>query len=122
VLGQAAQRAVAAVELGLKRRLIVRDTQLSTLQVGVPLADLSSWVQIRRTLGGVPEVRSVRVDSFGRPEAVVSIDYAGGLDGLTAALRRAGLALDEENGEWRLRRAGGPAGFQAPPPASPATP
>jgi hypothetical protein len=57
VLGQAVQRTVAAVELGIKRRLIVRDTQLSTLRVGVPLADLSSWVQIRRTLGGVPEVR-----------------------------------------------------------------
>lgn len=122
VLGQAVQRTVAAVELGIKRRLIVRDTQLSTLRVGVPLADLSSWVQIRRTLGGVPEVRSVRVDSFGRPEAMVSIDYAGGLEGLTAAMQRAGLALDEENGEWRLRQAGGPGGLQAPSSASPATP
>ena len=122
LLGQAVQRTVAAVELGIKRRLIVRDTQLSTIRVGVPLADLSSWVQIRRTLGGVPEVRSVRVDSFGRPEAMVSIDYAGGLDGLTAAMQRAGLALDEENGGWRLRQAGGPGGLQGQRSASPATP
>jgi hypothetical protein len=112
---------VAAIETELKRTRIVRDDEVGTLQAGVPLADLSAWVQIRQGLGAAPEVRSVRVDRFGRGGATVTIAYVGGLEGLVGALGRRGLSLAQENDGWQLRQAADPGAFPPPPPASPPT-
>jgi hypothetical protein len=102
------------VELAVKRSLIVPEEDLAEITVGVPLADLRGWVQIRRTLGALPEVRSVRVDRLALSEAALTIAYAGDLDRLAGAMERAGLALVEEGGGWRLRPADGLGGFRAP--------
>lgn len=122
LLSRAAERVAAAVEAAVKRRLIVPSSQVSAIEVAVPLADLSGWVQIRRTLTAVSEVRSVRVESFERSGARVSLGYAGDAGRLAAAMQRAGLSLVEENGGWQLRAAGGRGASPAPSSASPATP
>jgi hypothetical protein len=111
---RAVAAAVDGVELAVKRSLIVPEEDLAEITVGVPLADLRGWVQIRRTLGALPEVRSVRVDRLALSEAALTIAYAGDLDRLAGAMERAGLALVEEGGGWRLRPADGLGGFRAP--------
>lgn len=113
-LDLAAGRVVQAVENDWKLRNLVRSDRLSRLPVTVPLADLASWVQIRRELGGLPEVRSLQVDSFGRDRAMLTIGYVGDLNRLTEAVERLGLSLTEENDGWHLRRAGSPPGSPAP--------
>ena len=122
LLARAVARAVEGVELGVKRRLIVREEDLTELRASVPLADLASWVQIKDALGTLTEVRNLRVESFARSGAVVTIAYAGGLDALAGAMQRVGLVLAEENGQWHLRQAGGLGGYQPPSPVLPATP
>lgn len=119
---RAAARAAEAVGEGAKARLIAPERDLGTLQAAVPLADLRTWVQIRRTLEAAPEVRAVRIDRLSRSEAVITMTYAGDLDRLVGAMRRAGLALAEENGQWLLRRADDLGAYRAPLSASPATP
>jgi hypothetical protein len=106
---RAALRTVEAVSGSTKRRLIAPAGATASVSVGVPLADLGTWVQIRRTLGALPEVRNLRVERFNRAGAVITIAYTGDIDLLVAAVRRAGLSLAEESGAWQLRRAGGPA-------------
>lgn len=121
LLGRGVARVVAAVESDLKRTRIAPPGPPATLQAGVPLVDLSTWVQIRQELGSLPEVRSVRVDRFGRGGATVTLAYVGGLDTLVGALGRRGLSLVQESGGWQLRQAGGLGGSPPPSPASPPT-
>ena len=89
--------------------------QVATLPVAVPLADLSGWVQIRRDLDGLPEVRSVRVDSFTQSEARMTIGYLGELE--RWPWRRSAWACrwPRRADGWRLRPAGGLAMFGALP-------
>ena len=122
LLARAVERTVLAIEDELKRRLLIREDELARLQLGVPLADLSDWVQIKRTLGALPEVRRVDVDRFSRSGALITIGYVGDLDALIGVMERAGLSLAEENGAWQLRQAGGLGAYQAPFSVSPATP
>ena len=90
--------------------------------MAVPLADLPGWVQIRRELTGLPEVRALGVESFAQSEARVTIDYQGELERLIAAVQRVGLSLAEESDGWRLRPAGGLVDYSTPVAVSPATP
>jgi hypothetical protein len=121
-LGHAVGQVVAAIEDDWKRRTAGHVEPVTELAVAVPLADLPGWVQIRRELTGLPEVRSLGVDSFAQSEARVTIGYQGDLERLVAAVGRVGLSLAEESDGWRLRPAGGLADFPAPAAVSPATP
>jgi hypothetical protein len=121
-LARAVDLVIAAIESDWKRQTLVRAAPVSLLSTALPLADLASWVQIRRELTGLPEVRSVQVDSFGQTEARLTIGYEGDLAQLAAAVGRVGLALVQENDGWHLRPAGGPADYPAPSPVLPASP
>jgi hypothetical protein len=122
-LARAVGQVVAAIEDAWKRDTLSDIGPASALPVAVSLADLRSWVQIRRDLTSLPEIRSVGIESFAQTEARVMIGYRGGLDELMAAVERIGLSLALESDGWRLRPAGGlPAAYQPPPPALPATP
>jgi hypothetical protein len=90
-IGQASVRSDATVEL---------------LSASVPLADLSSWVQIRRALADTPEIRSTRIERMTRREARIVLGHVGSVEGLQAALQRRGLALSQEIEGWRLGRVG----------------
>jgi hypothetical protein len=114
LLERAAARVVDAIEDDWKRDTLVPISSLSVLPVRVPLADLASWVQIRRDLSGLPLVRELKIDRFGRTEATLRIAYVGDLDQLLAAVGQLGLTLSQEGDQWLLRRAGDPAAVLAP--------
>jgi hypothetical protein len=120
-LSGAVGRVIAAIEDDWKRQTLVRAEPVSTVTVAVPLVDLAGWVQIRRELTGLPEVRSVQVESFGQTDARVTLAFVGEFEQLAAAVERVGLSLAQENDGWHLRPAGGPAAFQAPLSVLPAT-
>lgn len=120
-LARATGAAVAAIEDDWKTATLARAAGAATVVAAVPLADLAGWVQIRRDLTGLGEVRSLQLDSLSRTEARVAIGYDGDLAQLSTALARVGLALAEENDGWHLRPAAiGPA--PAPSPGPPPTP
>jgi hypothetical protein len=120
-LSAAVGRVIAAIEDDWKRQTLVRAEPLSAVTVAVPLVDLAGWVQIRRQLTALPEVRSVQVDAFGQTDARVTLAFVGGLEQLMAAVERVGLSLAQENDGWHLRPAGGPAAYQTPSSVLPAT-
>jgi hypothetical protein len=121
-LARTVDRAIVAIEDAWKRQTLVRVGPVALISAAVPLADLASWVQIRRELAGLPEVRSVQVESFAQTEARVTIGYEGDLPQLAAAVERVGLSLAQENDGWHLRPAGVPAAWPAPSPGLPASP
>ena len=98
--------AIVALEDDWKRRTAEQASAVSTLDAAVPLAGLGSWVQIRRELTALPEVRWVAVGSFTQSRARITIGHLGDLERLKAAVGRAGLALIEETDGWQLRPAG----------------
>ncbi len=97
--------AVIAIEDDWKQRTAEQAAAVTTLAATVPLAGLASWVQIRRELTALPEVRWVSVESFTQSQARITIGHLGDLERLTAAVGRAGLALTEETDGWQLRPA-----------------
>ena len=121
-LSRAIGQVVTAIEDDWKRRTAGHIEPVTRLAVAVPLADLAGWVQIRRELTGLQEVRSLGIDSFTQAEARVTIDYQGDLEGLIAAVGRSGLSLAEESDGWRLRAAGGLVDYSVPAAVPPATP
>jgi hypothetical protein len=98
-------RAMLAIEDDWKLRTAAQAAAVSTIRATVPLADLAGWVQIRRELTALPEVRWVAVDSFTQSRAQVTIGHLGDLERLTGAVARAGLSLAEETDGWLLRPA-----------------
>lgn len=121
-LSRAIGQVVAAIEDDWKRHTAGRIEPVTSIAVAVPLADLPGWVQIKRELTGLSEVRSLGVDSFAQAEARVTIGYQGDLEGLIAAVQRVGLSLAQESDGWRLRPAGGLADYSAPAAVPSATP
>ena len=111
-LRAAVDQAIVAIEDDWKLRTAAQAAQVSTIQAAVPLADLAGWVQIRRDLTALPEVRWVTVDSFTQSLARVTIGHLGDLERLTGAVGRIGLSLAEETDGWHLR----PADVWAAPP------
>lgn len=104
-LKAAVDRAIVAIEDNWKLRTAAQVAKVSTVRAVVPLADLTGWVQIRRELTALPEVRWVMVDSFTQSRAEVTIGHLGDLERLTGAAGRVGLSLAEETDGWLLRPA-----------------
>ena len=98
--------AIVAVEDDWKQRTAEQAAAVSTIAATVPLAGLAGWVQIKRELTALPEVRWVAVGSFTQTQARVTIGHLGDLERLKAAVGRAGLELIEETDGWQLRPAG----------------
>lgn len=105
VLKSAVDQAILAVEDDWKLRTAAQAAQVSSVQATVPLADLAGWVQIRRDLTALPEVRWVTVQSFAQSRAQVTIGHLGDLERLSGAVGRIGLSLAEETEGWLLRPA-----------------
>ena len=121
-LDSAVAQALPAIEDDWKRRTAAEASQVTTLSATVPLADLAGWVQIRRDLDGLPEVRWIRVDAFTQSRAQITIGYLGDTERLVTSVAQVGLSLAEETDGWRLRPADGLAVFPAPLPATSVTP
>jgi hypothetical protein len=104
-LKPAVDQAIAAIEDDWKLRTAAQAARVSTVEATVPLADLAGWVQIRRDLTALPEVRWVTVDSFTQNRAQVTIGHLGDIERLSGAVGRIGLSLAEETEGWLLRPA-----------------
>lgn len=94
--------AIVAIENDWKQRTAQQAAAVSTIDATVPLAGLGSWVQIKRELNDLPEIRYVSVESFTQSRAKVTIGHLGDLERLKGAVARAGLALNEESDGWQL--------------------
>ncbi|MCB1884570.1 MAG: DUF2066 domain-containing protein [Geminicoccaceae bacterium] len=106
----AAEQALARLEEAWKKGNLVRLDRAATLSVRVPLAGLREWVQIRRGMERLPEIREVVIDALSQREATLRLRYVGGREQLLDALARQGLRLSRELDGWRLQRAAVPDG------------
>lgn len=103
---RAAVIAKAWLDAAWKRDNLVRTDVRDSRRLLVPLADLAGWVQIRRRLESVPEIRSVRIVRLTRELAELSVEFVGGDARLEQRLLERGLQPMAENGTWRLRPVG----------------
>jgi len=82
--------------------VVHRDTQAS-LDVTVPISALGDWVQVRQRLSAVPAIKSVFVRTLESDHADLRLDYFGSAEQLQKTLAQAGLQLDKDAEQWRLR-------------------
>lgn len=106
-LEAAAEQALGRLVEAWRRAGLVRSDRPVDLALSVPLADLAGWVQIRRVLETLPEIREVRTLSIARDRAELVVRYLGDLGRLRDGLARRGLELAQEGGAWQLRAADG---------------
>ncbi len=96
------------------------DSGNPTLNVMVPVHQLSEWLAIRKKLNDVPQIKKIDVSSLGLDGAAIVLNYIGGPQQLQAALAQSDLILSNDGGNWILRAR---AGAVTPTPvAAPATP
>lgn len=103
-----AAAALAEAAAATRRALLapVASGPTERIEVTVPLADLGAWVQIRRRLAAIGEIREVSLREYARREARIRLGYAGDLGVVQGRLAESGLGLVQENGGWRLLRSG----------------
>ena len=106
VYAQAAGAAADALEKDWQDHNLVRLDSLATVSLRVPLAGLSDWVQIRRGMESLPEIREIVVRRLSQREATLDLRYVGGREALFDALGANGLRVLQEADGWRLQRAG----------------
>lgn len=72
------------------------------MQVAVQFQGMQEWQAISRKLAAVPGVQDLDVVGLSARGARVTLRYAGGPEGLAAALEEQGLALRNSGGAWVL--------------------
>ncbi|ASG22601.1 DUF2066 domain-containing protein [Nitrospirillum viridazoti] len=114
-LGLAVATVVDRVEEGWKRRVVVDAHQSGQVAVRVPLTDLTTLVEVRRRLAGVPMVTQVDTSALKTTEALLTLTVLGDVGHLKTALAQRDLVLSD------MDAAPAPTPGAAPAPAS-ATP
>ncbi|GBD43242.1 hypothetical protein HRbin40_00711 [bacterium HR40] len=100
---RAATRARGWLDAAWKRDNLLRTDVRGRLRMVVPLADLAGWVQIRRGLESVPEIRAVEILRLSREQAELEVEFVGDTGRLERRLSERGLQSIPEGGSWRLR-------------------
>ncbi|MDE1146084.1 MAG: DUF2066 domain-containing protein [Azospirillaceae bacterium] len=95
VLAQAVATAVDRVEEAWKRRVVVDAHQESQVAVRVPLTDLSTLVEVRRRLSGVPMVTQVNTSALKTTQALLTLTVLGDVAHLKTALAQRDLVLSD---------------------------
>ncbi|EGX99952.1 hypothetical protein AZA_86128 [Nitrospirillum viridazoti Y2] len=108
---------VDRVEEGWKRRVVVDAHQSGQVAVRVPLTDLTTLVEVRRRLAGVPMVTQVDTSALKTTEALLTLTVLGDVGHLKTALAQRDLVLSDMD----AAPASAPGAAPAPAPAS-ATP
>ena len=93
LLAQSADRAIAWVQGQWKQANLVDASKQSTMTVEVPVTNLKQWVDIKKQLGGVPSLKSVRMVSLTRTLAVLEIGFVGDLPQFQRSLAQQDLSL-----------------------------
>jgi hypothetical protein len=97
--------------------------------IAVPVAGVEGWVRLRNQLTTTPGVQHVALDALTREAAALTLDFAGDVVALQAALSNSGYVLVQTApgnaagpGTFQLRPAGSepppPQQFAAPPPTA----
>ena len=100
---------------------MVDASKQSSLTLDVPVTGLKQWVDIKRQLGGVPSLKSVRLVSLTKTLAVLEVTFLGDVPQFQRALAEQDLALDSviaNKGTLRQQPGAGGA-LPAPTPAVP---
>jgi hypothetical protein len=63
------------------------------MTIEVPVSNLQQWVGIKKQLGGVPSLKSVRLVSLTRTLAILDINFLGDLPQFQRALAQQDLSL-----------------------------
>lgn len=93
LLGQAADHTIAWIQGQWKQANLVDASKQSNMTIEVPVTNLKQWVDIKRQLGGVPSLKSVRLVSLTRTLAVLDINFLGDLPQFQRALAQQDLSL-----------------------------
>jgi hypothetical protein len=93
LLGQSADRTIAWVQSEWKQANLVDASRQSTMTIEVPVSSLRQWVDIKKQLGGVPSLRSVRLVSLTRTMAILDISFLGDLPQFQRTLAQQDLSL-----------------------------
>lgn len=103
LLAEAVRRIVARLEEDWKRETQLQFDSPEQLSASVPVADLGEWLEIRRRLATVAEVRRTEIASLTRRDIQLVLHYLGEPIQLVTALAQRDLDLTEEGGYWTLR-------------------
>ena len=94
LLGQTVDRTINWVQGQVREANMVDASQQTTMMVDVPLTSLKQWVDIKKQLGGVPSLKSVRLVSLTKGMAVLDIAFLGDVPQFQRSLAQQDLALD----------------------------
>ena len=99
LLGQSTDRTISWVQGQWKQANLVDASKQGTMTIEVPVSNLKQWVDIKKQLGGVPSLKSVRLVSLTRTLAVLEVSYLGDLPQFQRALAQQDLSLALSIGE-----------------------
>ena len=119
-LAQSADRTIAWVQSQWKQANLVDASKQSTMTIEVPITTLRQWVDIKKQLGGVPSLKSVRMVSLTRSLAILDISFLGDVPQFQRSLAQQDLSLATALGDpskGTLRQDANASVSQPPPPA-----
>lgn len=109
-LRRAADRIALAYQEEWKAENVLRFGSESQLVAEVPIRSLNEWMEIRRRLQTLPQVRNIKIIYLTRSAARVNLTYLGDQTGLSRVLSQRDLSLQPQSqGEWILGFAEGAA-------------
>ncbi len=120
LLTQSVDRTIAWVQGQVRDANLVDASKQTSLTLDIPLAGLKQWVDIKRQLGGVPSLKSVRLVSLTKTLAVLDVSFLGDVPQFQRALADQDLSLDSVIGSKATLRQQPGAGGGLPAPAAPA--
>ena len=100
-LTQSADRTIAWVQSQWKQANLVDASKQSTMTIEVPISTLRQWVDIKKQLGGVPSLKSVRMVSLTRTLAILNISFLGDVPQFQRSLAQQDLSLATALGDPR---------------------
>jgi hypothetical protein len=104
LLNRGAEILARLIEDQWKLDNLLKFDQTGVAAVTVPIANLPSWLAVRKSLSQVSVVRQVDLVLLSREEVRANIQYIGELEQLILALEQADLRLSKDGDEWILRR------------------
>jgi hypothetical protein len=123
LLAQSVDRTMAWVQGQVRETNMVDASKQTSMTVDVPLTSLKQWVDIKKQLGGVPSLKSVRLVSLTKALAVLDIGFLGDVPQFQRSLAEQDLTLDSVIGnKGTLRQAGVVPGAAPAPAVQPAVP
>ncbi|MBF0372268.1 MAG: DUF2066 domain-containing protein, partial [Alphaproteobacteria bacterium] len=109
VLGRAVQAVVRGLEDGYKQGNLLQFDRPAVLSTLVRFGALDGWLDVRRRLRQVPQVRRTEVVSLSPVEAALVLHYVGDQTQLQTALAQAGLTLSWAGDFWVMEQIARPA-------------